>query len=103
MQAFTLTLLFAGISAKNYLKCYLQNQQAFGDFSGENYFSDKQMIAESKFSLTARTRVGAVRTCENDGKLVGLQVGLADFASLKSTRVKPDEVIWLTPIGMVSG
>jgi len=86
------------------LKCYIQNQQAFGGDSG-SYFSDKQLIAESNLvgRLTARTRVGAVRTCENDGRLVGLQVGLADFSSLKSTRVTPDEVIWLTPIGTVSG
>lgn len=44
-----------------------------------------------------------MRTCINDGKLVGLQVGLADFENLKSTRVTPKDVAWLTPIGTVSG
>ena len=44
-----------------------------------------------------------MRTCINDGKLVGLQVGLADFENLKSKRVTPKDVAWLTPIGTISG
>jgi len=76
----------------------------FGDFSG-SYFSDKQYIADffKSSTLTAKARVGAVRTCISDKKLAGLQVGLADFASLQSTRVTPKDVTWLTPIGTVSG
>ena len=76
----------------------------FGDFSG-SYFSDKQYIADSfqNATLTAKTRVGAVKTCISDNKLVGLQVGLTDFTSLQTARVTPKEVTWLTPIGTVSG